>query len=179
MSEPGKSPRQYSSSFKEQVVLRLEGGEKIAAVAEETGVRRKLLYEWRDAYRSMGTAGFNRKRGPKPGTRGARASSRVARSVPSSASDAGPSAATAKDALARAQARIGELERVIGRQQADLHFFREALRLWDATSPDGGAPISTRSSKKLSRASRKAFPRTTPTSGACAPSGMCRAPATI
>jgi hypothetical protein len=50
--------------------------------------------------------------------------------------------------LARAQARIGELERVIGRQQADLHFFREALRLWDATPPNGGAPISTRSSKR-------------------------------
>jgi hypothetical protein len=47
-----------------------------------------------------------------------------------------------------AQARIAELERVIGRQQADLHFFREALRLWDATSPNDGAPISTKSSKK-------------------------------
>jgi len=159
MSEPGKSPRQYSSAFKELTVLRLEGGETIAAVAEETGVRRKLLYQWRDAYRSMGTAGFNRKRGPKPGTRGARASSGAAPSVPSSASgaapsvpssasDAAPSVATPDDALARAQARIGELERLIGRQQADLHFFREALRLWDATPPNGGAPISTRSSKK-------------------------------
>jgi len=148
MSEPGKSPRQFSNAFKERVVLRLEGGEKIAAVAEETGVRRKLLYEWRDAYRSMGMAGFNRKRGRKPGTTRARASSGVAPSVPSSSSDAGPSAATPEDALVRAQARIAELERLIGRQQADLHFFREALRLWDATPPNGGVPISTRSSKK-------------------------------
>src|SRR5208282_5163804 len=147
MSEPGKSPRQFSNEFKERVVLRLEGGEKIAAVAVETGVRRKLLYQWRDAYRSMGTAGFNRKRGPKPGTARVRASPGVAPSVPSS-SDAGPSAATPGDALVRAQARIGELERVIGRQQADLHFFREALRLWDATSPSGVAATSTRSSKK-------------------------------
>ena len=148
MSEPGKSPRQYSSAFKERVVLRLEGGEKIAAMAAETGVRRKLLYQWRDAYRSMGTAGFNRKRGPKPGTARVQASPGGAPSVPSSSSDAGPSAAPPGDALDRAQARIGELERVIGRQQADLHFFREALRLWDATSPSGGAPTSTRSSKK-------------------------------
>ncbi len=148
MSEPGKSPRQFSNAFKERVVLRLEGGEKIAAVAEETGVRRKLLYQWRDAYRSMGTAGFNRKRGPKPGTRSARASSGATPSVLSSASDAAPFAAAPDDALARAQARIAELERLIGRQQADLHFFREALRLWDATPPNGGAPISTRSSKK-------------------------------
>jgi len=64
------------------------------------------------------------------------------------AEDAGPSAATPVDALPRAKARIAELERVIGRQQADLHFFREALRLWGATTPNGGAPVSTRSSKK-------------------------------
>jgi transposase-like protein len=148
MSEPGKSPRQFSSAFKEGIVLRLEAGEQIAAVAEASGVRRKLLYEWRDAYRSMGTAGFNRKRGPKPGTMRARASSGGAPSVPSSAADDGSSATTPDEALARAQARIAELERLIGRQQADLHFFREALRLWDATPPNGGAPISTRSSKK-------------------------------
>jgi hypothetical protein len=43
---------------------------------------------------------------------------------------------------------VGELERLVGRQQVDLHFFREALRLWDATSHDSGAPTSTRSSKK-------------------------------
>ena len=148
MSEPGKSPRQFSSAFKEGIVLRLEAGETIAAVAEASGVRRKLLYEWRDAYRSMGTAGFNRKRGPKPGTMRARASSGGAPSVPSPAADDGPFATTPDEALAQAQARIAELERLIGRQQADLHFFREALRLWDATPPNGGAPISTRSSKK-------------------------------
>jgi hypothetical protein len=62
--------------------------------------------------------------------------------------DAVAPAAPASRELRKAQARIAELERVIGRQQADLHFFREALRLWDATPPKGGAPISTRSSKK-------------------------------
>jgi transposase len=73
------------------------------------------------------------------------ASVRGLRVVPS---DAVASAAQPPDELKKAEARIAELERVIGRQQADLHFFREALRLWDATSPDGGAPTSTRSSKK-------------------------------
>jgi transposase len=125
MSERGKSPRQYSNDFKERIVVRLEAGERIAAVAEEAGVKRKLLYQWREAYRAMGVAGFNRKRGPKPGWKERRA-----------------------DDLRKAEARIAELERVIGRQQADLHFFREALRLWDAMSPDCGAPTSTRSSKK-------------------------------
>ncbi len=114
MSEPGKSPRQFSDAFKEAAVRRLEGGEKIGAVAAAIGVRRKLLYQWRDAWRAMGSAGFNRKRGRKAGWK---------------------AAAPASQELRKAQARIAELERLIGRQQADLHFFREALRLWDATSP--------------------------------------------
>ena len=142
MSEPGKSPRQFSTAFKEQVVVRLESGEKIGAVAEEIGVKRKLLYQWRDAYRAMGAGGLNRKRGRKVGWRPP-PSALPAPSEPASA-DVGPSA----DELAGAKARIAELERVIGRQQADLHFFREALRLWDATNPNGVAPTSTRSSKK-------------------------------
>jgi len=148
MSEPGKSPRQFSNAFKERIVLRLEAGERIAAVADETGVRRKLLYEWRDAYRSKGVAGFNRKRGPKPGWKERRAAEGRAASAPAFSADAVTSAARPSDELRKAEARIAELERVIGRQQADLHFFREALRLWDATTPNGGAPISTRSSKK-------------------------------
>ena len=146
MSEPGKSPRQFSTAFKEQVVVRLESGEKIGAVAEEIGVKRKLLYQWRDAYRAMGAGGLNRKRGRKVGWRPP-PSALPAPSEPASA-DAGPSVAASADDLAKAQARIAELERIIGRQQADLHFFREALRLWDATSPDSGAPTSTRSSKR-------------------------------
>ena len=148
MSERGKSPRQYSNDFKERIVIRLEAGERIAAVAEEAGVKRKLLYQWREAYRAMGVAGFNRKRGPKPGWKERRAAAGRSASAPAVSPDAVASAARPADDLKKAEARIAELERVIGRQQADLHFFREALRLWDAMSPDGGAPTSTRSSKK-------------------------------
>ena len=76
--------RVFSSSLKERIVLRLEGGERIRAVAAETGIRRKLLYAWRDAYRSMGVAGFNRKRGPKPGWKERRAAEGRAPSAPPS-----------------------------------------------------------------------------------------------
>ena len=153
MSEPGKSPRQFSNEFKERTVLRLKAGERMAAVAEEAGVKRKLIYDWRDAYRAMGVAGFNRKRGPKPGWKERRAAEGRAASAPAIAPDAiapdaAAPAARPSDELKKAEARIAELERVIGRQQADLHFFREALRLWDAASPSGGAPTSTRSSKR-------------------------------
>jgi transposase len=121
--------RAFSTEFKSSVIQRIEAGERLAAVAVELGIRRKLLYEWRAAYRTLGAAGLNRKRGPKAGARKAAGS------------------AEARE-LAEAKARIGELERVIGRQQVDLDFFREALRLMDATPPSGIAAKSTRSSKR-------------------------------
>jgi transposase len=124
------SPRVFSTSFKVDLVARLERGEPVARVARESGVARKLIYDWLKAYRAHGAAGLNRKRGRKVGWRPP------------------PPALPAADELAKAKARLAELERIIGRQQADLHFFREALRLWDATSRSDGAPISTRSSKR-------------------------------
>ena len=133
MSQQGM--RTFSTEFKQAVVLRLEAGERIAAVSEELKIRRKLLYEWRAAYRKLGAAGLNRKRGRKPG---------VARASP----DAAPATPAPLSDLARAQARIAELERKIGKQQMDLDFFREALRLIDARDLSSRATPSTRSSKK-------------------------------
>jgi len=133
MSQQGM--RTFSTEFKQAVVVRLEAGERIAAVAEELKIRRKLLYEWRAAYRKLGAAGLNRKRGPKPG--GVRASP-----------DAAPATPAPLTELARAQARIAELERKIGKQQMDLDFFREALRLIDARDRSSRATPSTRSLKK-------------------------------
>jgi transposase len=141
-----ESQRRLSTDLKVRIVQRVEGGERLAAVAAEMGVLRTSIYGWREAYRALGAAGLNRKRGPKPG--GKRAAGGP--SYPDAASSSAPPRAEAKpiDELTRAQARIAELERVIGRQQADLHFFREALRLWDAKSPASGAPISTKSSRQ-------------------------------
>ena len=134
MSQPAM--RVFSTEFKEGVVLRLEGGERIAAIADELKIKRKLLYEWRAAYRAMGVAGLNRKRGPKP---------RVLAAALASSHDAPASE------LARAKARIAELERKIGKQQMDLDFFREALRLIDALEAEAAkssATSSTPSSKR-------------------------------
>lgn len=127
--------RTFTTEFKEGVVLRLEAGERLAAVADELKIKRKLLYDWRNAYRAMGVAGLNRKRGPK-GILAARASS-----------DAAP-APDASSELARAKARIADLERKIGKQQMDIDFFREALRLIDAREGKTRATSSTRSSKR-------------------------------
>ena len=133
MSQQGM--RTFSTEFKEAVVVRLDAGERMAAVSDELKIRRKLLYEWRAAYRELGAAGLNRKRGRKPGS---------ARASP----DAAPATPAPLTELARAQARIVELERKIGKQQMDLDFFREALRLIDARDLMSRATPSTRSLKK-------------------------------
>jgi hypothetical protein len=64
-----------------------------------------------------------------------------------------PPATDAASELARAKARIAELERKVGKQQMDLDFFREALRLIDAVeaktlAAETSATSSTRSSKR-------------------------------
>src|SRR5271163_3029572 len=46
--------RVFSTTFKEEVVRRLESGEALAAVAKQLGIARKLLYEWRWAWRGQG-----------------------------------------------------------------------------------------------------------------------------
>ena len=152
--------RRLSTEAKVQIVERVEAGEPLSAVAAQMGVLRKSIYEWRAAYRALGASGLNLKTGPKRGGKRKAASARgvalsEASSLPDAASSSPPPRAEAKpfetkptDEPGLAQARIAELERIIGRQQADLHFFREALRLWDAKRPRSGAPISTKSSGK-------------------------------
>lgn len=127
-----RSPRVFSTEFKERAVLRLLAGEGFSALAAELGVRRKLLHDWVKAYRRDGVTGLNRKRGPKPGSHCA---------TPPSARQ------HATDPLRHAQARIADLERLVGQQQVDLDFFRQALRFTGANSQSSTAPASTRSSK--------------------------------
>jgi transposase-like protein len=64
----------FSTAFKEDVVRRVESGEALATVSKELGIARKLLCEWRWAWRRHAAAGLNRRRGPKKGLRRRRAS---------------------------------------------------------------------------------------------------------
>lgn len=143
---PEASPRFFSTEFKLRLLLRLQAGETVAALARENRIAPQLIYDWRKAYLAYGAAGLNRKRGRRLGWRAPLPA--VPGSIELSYEGEDTSAAGRADALARAKRRIAELERMIGRQQADLHFFREALRLWDATSRSGGVPAFTRSSKR-------------------------------
>ena len=131
--------RVFSPAFKEAAVARLEAGEALAGVARSLGIARKLLYEWRKAWRAEGLAGLSRRRGRKPGWR----------AKPPEPWPADASAAAVSEALGLAQAkrRIAELERLAGRQQMGLDFFQKALQVLNA-APD--APSSATGSTRRS-----------------------------
>ena len=128
---PRSKRRSFSRAFKEAAVKRMAAGENVSTLARELALRRKLLYEWRDALRKgepLRSAGRPRKaeRTERSGT--------------------GPEAE-----LATARQRIAELERKVGQQQQDLDFFKQALRqVGRPRQPRtvAGAPASTPSSKR-------------------------------
>jgi transposase len=130
--------RSHTIVFKTILLARLENGERLAAVAAELGLKRDLVYRWRRAYRALGEAGLNRKRGPKVKLHGL--------TPPVDPPDR-PLMLEAE--LVAARRRIVELEAKIGRQQMDLDFFRRALQPAPVTSlPVATPPASTRSSKR-------------------------------
>ena len=71
-------------------------------MARKQGVSRKRWHDWIKAWKADGPEGLNRKRGPKPGPR---------KLKPLQAAE------EKRSALFRANARIAELERQVGRQQ--------------------------------------------------------------
>jgi transposase len=125
--------RQFPTAYKIKAIKRIERGEGVLPVARELGISRKSLHDWVKAWKADGPDGLNRKPGPKPGPRKLK------------------QLATYDDkrsALALANARIAELERLVGRQQMDLDFFRNALRALERPAAQGKpASASSKSSK--------------------------------
>ena len=125
----------FPTAFKLAAIKRLEAGEAVLPLARKLGVSRKLLHDWRKAWRLHGPAGLNRKRGPKPGPRKLRPLTE-------------PAAKGSAGELAQARAKIAELERKIGQQALDIDFFHKALRALEAADRQGSiAPASRKSSK--------------------------------
>src|ERR1700732_1501287 len=98
--------RVFSTAFKEDVVRRLESGEALAAVSKELGIARKLLYEWRWAWRRHGAAGLNRRRGPKNGLR-----RKMATSDPAGAALASSAPSAARASILAATLRASSIVR--------------------------------------------------------------------
>jgi transposase len=99
----------FSQEFRVQVVERIMQGESVTKLERELGVKRSLLYRWRDAYRKKGAAGLDRKAGRPPGV-----------------SNPTPQAVVSVEESLREQ--VAALERKVGQQALQLDFFQRAFK---------------------------------------------------
>ena len=111
----------YSGEFRAAAVKKMEECANVTALARELGIRRKWLYQWRDEIRAAARSG-------KP-------------------VEAVGDQEKEKEKLQR---RVLELEQMVGRQAAELDFFKGALRRVEErrqkSGITGGAASTRRSS---------------------------------
>jgi transposase-like protein len=108
----------------------MAAGESGTALSRELGIKRTILYRWRDAVRDGGEEALRDGPGRPNGVE--KAAMVLAR---------GP-AARARD-LDEARRQIVELERKVGEQQVALDFFRGALQRIEASrQPSDGAGVT-------------------------------------
>ena len=133
-----RTRRSFSRAFKLNVIERLEAGESGTALALELGVKRTIIYRWRDTWRQGGPEALRSKPG-RPAKAEALEMER-ARGVAAKAND-----------LAEARRQIAELQRKVGQQQLDLDFFKQALRHIEASRQPCIGPGATASSPRSRR----------------------------
>jgi len=127
----------------------MEGGENVSALSRELNVRRKLLYEWRTAFRAGGPDALRGRGRPRKGALvvGARSSGRQRAERDTGA---GGRCEADSNELAVAKQRIAELERKVGQQALEADFFAQALQLFETSrrpSVRRGGTAPTASSK--------------------------------
>lgn len=119
--------RKYGLEFKKDAVARMMVCEDVKALALELGIRRKFLYKWRDQLGAKETMPVRKRFGEQ------------AEPVMSAAVSA---------------ERIAELERLLGRKQLELDFFKQAfdhVRGIAVKSTSDGATPSIAASTRLAR----------------------------
>jgi transposase len=123
----------YGADFKQDAVSRMgQGGQTVTALAEQLGVRRKFLYLWREQLQAGGKAAFERGPGRPPGSK---------------------SKSVSQPVVGAADLRIAELERLLGRKQVELDFFKrtfEQVRGAAANRTSDGGKGSIAASKSRS-----------------------------
>lgn len=126
-----------------ELLQRMEAGETASKLADEVGISRQRLYEWRDHLRLRGNLKSRRRGRPARSTTGVDGAAQLQSAVDAPAPQ--------EKALTKARRRIRELEQKVGQQQLDLDFFREALRHFEEDHRRSSAPGETGSLKSSKR----------------------------
>jgi len=129
------SIKHFTEAEKLKALSRMEAGENVTRLAQEMGVRRRLLYAWRDIMRRRGSLSAGRRGRPRKGERAAGGAGGSGRGVCAGVSGSA--------ALQQAHQRIAELERKVGQQELELDFLQQALRRVRATPAPSAAPGGT------------------------------------
>lgn len=109
-------PRKYSAAFKFEVVRQLQSGERrLAQICREHDVDPTMVRGWRTQVEKRGAEAFPRSAGEEP--------------TPAPASGL---------TLAAAEARIGELERLVGQLALENDFLKKAWRRASSHPAKGG-----------------------------------------
>jgi len=109
--------RKYSAAFKFEVVRQLQAGEKrLAQLCREHDLDPAMVRDWRQRVERRGADAFPRSTGEQP--------------LPPTGTPA---------TLAAAEARIGELERLLGQLTLENDFLKKALRRASSRVPNGSA----------------------------------------
>lgn len=123
--------KKFTEAEKLAALARMEAGANVTRLAEEMGVRRRLLYAWRDILRERGGLREKRRGRPRKGRR------------PAGGIGASGDASSGGMSAPALHQRIAELERKIGQQELELDFLQEALRRVGGTPPSSAAAVGT------------------------------------
>jgi transposase-like protein len=117
-----QKPRKYSLEFRARALELLKSCSSVSGLARELGIRRKWLYEWRN-----------------------QAKAAEASESPKVSAPAEPAPERESEAP---RLRIAELERLVGRQAAEIDFFKNALRRVEGRRQPSGGTGGAASTKK-------------------------------
>jgi transposase len=123
--ERQRERRQFSREFKLAALQRMESAGNVQALAAELGIRRELLYDWREKFAAEGAEGLRNSGRPRP--------------TPEAAGTLG------------AEQKLAELERKLGEQTLLIDFFKGALRRIEGSRPASGKSGVTASSRRSKR----------------------------
>jgi transposase-like protein len=116
--------RKYSPEFRARALELLKSCTSVSGLARELGIRRKWLYKWRDEARA-----------------------KAARTDGDAKSPA-PAEAVREPENGALRQRVADLERLVGRQTAEIDFFRGALRRVEERRQSGGETGGEASTRK-------------------------------
>lgn len=142
--------RQHTAEFKRGAVAQMAGCKNISRLAEGLGVRRKLLYQWREQLEARGAEAFER--APAKGEQAK--PTETARPDEAATAEAVALAAM-QNKVAKQQERIAQLERQLGQKQLEVDFLEQTfahVRGVMKRAEEGGATPSTEASRRNSRA---------------------------